>query len=72
MTPVLVRYLDAAGILASMGNRLVLRRRMPTEQQMRFWDRCLVPVSRRIDKVFGYRVGKSILGVWKKAPAAGR
>jgi SAM-dependent methyltransferase len=72
MTPVLVHYHDAAGIMASMGNRLVLRRRMPTEQQVRLWDRFLVPVSCHIDKVLGYRVGKSIVGVWKKAPAAGR
>ena len=40
-------YLDAAGMLASAGNRLLLRSAMPTERQILTWDRLLVPVSRR-------------------------
>jgi SAM-dependent methyltransferase len=59
-------YLDAAGMLASAGNRLLLRSAMPTEGQILTWDRLLVPVSRIIDPVFGFRVGKSVLGVWQR------
>jgi hypothetical protein len=59
-------YLDAAGMLASAGNRLLLRSAMPTEAQILTWDRLLVPVSRVIDPLFGYRVGKSVLGVWQR------
>lgn len=60
----LLVYLDAAGLLLSLGNRLLLRSSSPTARQIAFWDRAVVPVSRRVDRWFGYRVGKSILGVW--------
>ena len=59
-------YLDAAGMLASAANRLLLRSAMPTEQQILTWDRLLVPVSRRIDGLLAGRVGKSVLGIWRK------
>lgn len=59
-------YMDAAGMLASAANRLLLRSAMPTERQILTWDRLLVPVSRRIDPVFAGRVGKSVLGIWRK------
>jgi SAM-dependent methyltransferase len=59
-------YLDAAGMLASAANRLLLRSSMPNQRQILTWDRLLVPVSRLIDPIFGGRVGKSVLGVWRK------
>ncbi len=60
-------YLDAAGMLASAGNRLLLQRAMPTERQILTWDRLLVPLSRRIDPLFAGRLGKSVLGIWRNA-----
>jgi SAM-dependent methyltransferase len=57
-------YLDSAGAVASAANRLVLRQSMPTAQQLKFWDSRLVPVSRLIDPVFGYRLGKSVVAIW--------
>ncbi len=57
-------YLDSAGLLASLGNRLLLRATLPTESQILFWDRFLVPCSVRLDRLLGGAVGKSILGVW--------
>jgi SAM-dependent methyltransferase len=62
-------YLDSVGLLASLGNRLVLHSSMPNPGQIRVWDRSMVPLSRFFDPLFGNRVGKSILGVWRK-PAA--
>jgi SAM-dependent methyltransferase len=59
--------LDAAGFLASLGNRLVLRRAMPTLAQILFWDRRLVPVSRVVDAWLGFRAGKSLLAVWRRS-----
>jgi len=58
-------YLDAAGMLASAANRLLLHSAMPTERQILTWDRMLVPVSRVIDPIFGGRLGKSVLGIWR-------
>jgi SAM-dependent methyltransferase len=60
-------YLDAAGMLASAANRVLLQSAMPTERQILTWDRLLVPVSRLIDPIFAGRVGKSVLGIWRKA-----
>lgn len=65
-TETLSVYLDSAGIIASAGNRLLLRSATPTRAQIQLWDRRLVPVSRRLDRVLGYRVGKSLLTVWRK------
>jgi 2-polyprenyl-3-methyl-5-hydroxy-6-metoxy-1,4-benzoquinol methylase len=61
-----VRYLDSAGMLLSAANRLLLRSAHPTQAQIRLWDRCFVPTSRRLDRVFGWRMGKSILGIWRQ------
>ncbi len=64
-----LRYLDSVGMLASLGNRMLLKQSMPNEKQIHLWDSYMVPVSRCLDPLLGYRVGKSIAGVWRKAPA---
>jgi len=66
-----VRYLDSVGLFGSLGNKLVLRAAMPSLGQIRFWDRVLVPLSRRLDPLLGYRFGKSVLGVWRLPSYAG-
>ena len=63
-----VRYLDAVGMFASVGNRLLLRAAMPTARQIAVWDRCLVSCSRWIDPVTFGRIGKSVFGVWRRPP----
>jgi SAM-dependent methyltransferase len=59
-------YLDSAGMLASMGNRLFLQQAMPELKQILFWDRFLVPPSRLLDRLTLQLIGKSILGIWRK------
>jgi SAM-dependent methyltransferase len=59
-------YLDSVGMLASLGNRLVLHQADPSLKQILFWDRFLVPFSRIADLVTFHAIGKSILGIWKK------
>lgn len=60
------RYYDCIGMAASLANRFLLRQAIPTRSQIFVWDRFMVPISRWIDPLFGYRIGKSILGVWEK------
>jgi len=60
-------YLDSAGLLASMGNHLLLRSAIPTPGQIAFWDKVLVRLSKVLDPCTGHRLGKSILAVWKRA-----
>ncbi len=63
--------LDAAGMLASLGNRLQLKNRMPTEAQILMWDSLLVPISRLLDPLLLLRrVGKSVVAVWRAKAAA--
>lgn len=59
-----VWYLDSAGLLLSVANLLFLHRSMPRKGQIAFWDRCVVPVSRFVDRCFLSSVGKSIVGIW--------
>ena len=59
-----LRYMDAVGMTASLANRLLLRRSMPSAAQIAIWDRLLVPASRVVDPCVAFRVGKSILAVW--------
>jgi SAM-dependent methyltransferase len=62
-----LRYLDSVGLAASLGNRYFLKSASPTAVQVGFWDRVLVRASLLSDPLLAYRVGKSILGVWRKA-----
>jgi len=59
-------YMDTLGALLSLGNRLVLHSATPTKNQIVFWDRTIVPVSRRLDRMVGFPIGRSILAVWKE------
>ena len=60
------RYLDAAGLLASAANKCLLKSSQPNQKQIAFWDNALVPASRLIDPLLGYRLGKTILAVWQR------
>lgn len=64
-----LRYLDSVGILASLGNRLFQNRSMPTARQIAVWDGVMVRLSRLVDPVLGYTLGKSVLAVWQKPVA---
>jgi SAM-dependent methyltransferase len=58
-------YLDSAGLLASLANRLLLRSASPSLRQVRFWDGVLVRVSRLTDPMSFFCLGKSVVGVWR-------
>ena len=62
-------YADSLGALLSLGNRLLLRRAMPTLRQVRFWDGRVVPVSRVLDPLIGRRAGRSVIAVYWRPPA---
>lgn len=66
MTRSALFYADSVGALLSLGNRLALRRRMPTVGQIRFWDEWIVPLSRLVDPLVGRRVGRSVIAVFTR------
>lgn len=59
-------YLDSCGIALSAANRVLLRQAIPTEAQILVWDKWVIPISRVLDPIFSYKLGKSIVGVWRK------
>lgn len=59
-------YLDSVGLLASAANRFVLKKAMPDLDQIRFWDRVLVPCSTVLDRLTGFTIGKSVVAVWER------
>jgi len=61
-----LEYLDSIGMLASLGNRIVLKSSMPKPAQIAVWNRLMVPLSRLVDPLLGFAVGKSVLAVWRK------
>jgi SAM-dependent methyltransferase len=64
-----LRYLDSVGLLASLGNRLLLRASLPSAGQIRFWDGWMIPASRILDPLSLGRLGKSIVAVWERDAA---
>jgi ubiquinone/menaquinone biosynthesis C-methylase UbiE len=59
-------YLDSAGMMLSLANKLLLQQSMPTVKQILFWDRWIVPVSRILDRVLFFNLGKSVVGIWER------
>lgn len=59
-------YLDSVGLLASLANKLILKQSKPTLKQIKTWDNLMVPLSRNLDPLLGYNIGKSILLIGKK------
>lgn len=59
-------YLDSVGLLASTGNKLVLRAATPSAAQIALWDGWMVPLSRPVDWATRFRFGKSIVAIFRK------
>ncbi len=58
-------YYDSVGFFAAAANKLLLRKKYPTQKQVLLWDRWMIPVSKVTDKLFFNSFGKSIVGVWR-------
>jgi len=59
-------YLDSVGLMASLANRLILKSKMPTLKQIKTWDNFMIPLSKIIDPIIKYSLGKSIVCIWMK------
>jgi len=60
-------YLDGVGLALSLSNRMVLKSAMPTRQQIGFWDKYVIPVSRITDAVTAPFFGRTLIMVLQKA-----
>ena len=61
-----VFYLDSLGFFASLANKLIIKKKLPTEKDILFWDKFLIPISKLSDLISGKSFGKSLIGVYKK------
>lgn len=61
-----IQYLDTLGFFASVANKVFLHQNYPTKKQIDFWDKLLVPLSKKLDPLFFHSFGKSILSIWQK------
>ncbi|MEQ1498636.1 MAG: class I SAM-dependent methyltransferase [Novosphingobium sp.] len=59
-------YMDSVGLMASLANKLLLKQSLPSADQVKVWDRLMVPVSRLIDPLLGHSCGRSVVLVWRK------
>ncbi len=59
-------YADAVGMLLSFANSLILRQSLPSRRQILFWDRVVIPLSRRLDPLVGRRFGRSVIAIYRK------
>jgi len=60
-----LRYLDSIGLFASLANKWFLKQDYPKLKQIKFWDNYMIPVSKIIDAISFYSMGKTVVGVWK-------
>lgn len=60
------RYYDSMGWFASFMNKMFLRQKMPSLNQILFWDKWIVPFSTVTDKLFFHSFGKSVIAIWQK------
>ena len=59
-------HLESAGISLLMLNTFLLRRKYPGKMHIRIWDSLFIPISKLLDKILFFRLGKSIIGIWQK------
>lgn len=60
------RYLDSFGLGVSLANKVFLKQNYPTRKQVLFWNNFIVPVSKRLDHVLDFNVGKSVLLICRR------
>jgi SAM-dependent methyltransferase len=58
--------LDSVGMFASLTNKFLLKSGAPSKLQIFFWDNLLVKISKMLDPLLMFYVGKSIMGIWRK------
>lgn len=59
-------YLDSVGLVASMMNKYFLKQDYPTIKQINFWNKFMIPISKTMDRIVNYKLGKTLVGIWKK------
>ena len=67
LRPERIVYLDSVGLLVSCANKFFLKQSNPQKEQIAFWDNIIIPLSKIFDRIFFNALGKSVLGIWRRA-----
>ncbi len=59
-------YLDSMGFIASLMNKIILKKDNPSRQNIEFWDKILVNFSKFFDLLIFFKFGKSLVGIYEK------
>jgi hypothetical protein len=62
-----IAYLDTLGFTLAVFNRFIFKKSTPTNFQIKFWDRFLIPISKLVDVLTLNYVGKSIIMIATKS-----
>lgn len=65
-SPIKIFHLDTVGLLASILNKYMLKKELPSQNDVLFWDRIMVPFSYFIDAITFYSFGKSLIAILQK------
>ena len=69
LTEIDVFFMEVSGMFLLFFNKYLFRKKYPSLWVIKIWDRMLVPVSKVLDRLTFYSLGKSIVGVWKNKTA---
>ena len=58
-------YLDSVGFFASLINKVILKKELPSLANISLWDNYMIPLSKLSDKLFFNSFGKSLIGVFR-------
>jgi hypothetical protein len=65
LTTVNLFYLDGVGFFASLLNKLILKKELPSYSNIKLWDKVMIPTSKLLD-IFTLRsFGKSLIGIFQ-------
>ena len=59
-------YLDSVGLVLNAANKFLLKSQHPNLSQINFWDNIIIPISKILDRIVNYKIGKSIVMVNRK------
>lgn len=66
MREISFKYIDSVGLFLNLANKYLLKSSNPKLNQILFWDRCIVPISKLVDRMLNYHFGKNLVCVLKK------
>ena len=66
LTRLKLSYYDSLGFFASVMNKLILKKPIPSAGNIKMWDNFMIPLSKLIDPLILRSFGKSLIAVWQK------